>query len=264
MSRIPDIDYLVAALILTYKIKRPYEFKSEMRQGYTCPACHRKFGLSMIQCPKRRKYLRNSAQPKRHYDSLTCIRKSLLIREGYLRNDSTEVRAKAKFYRNTPLLSNAVQYILGLGKFSLQEVQLLSYGMLHDKVILRPFVNYYNYDVRNLRRIPFNTLVSNEKKRAVKIPHCDVTKESSLMFPNIRVSLFKTQMEVKDFVCNRLKLLKQYFRTPEDMIYMPSFNNSETKRKISDNLTSGMQRYLDTIECTTSPTKKRRIGLLSD
>lgn len=263
MKRYPDIDNIVAAYIQASKtiLPRLYPFELEQNGDYICPTCNRKFGMYTTRDVAKKDYRRISPQGMRHYKRGTCISRSRLVNGGYLRNDITEKRKLSQFFTQKPLLSNAVKYLLGIDKY--KPIQLL----VRNHVNLKPIVTYYKPKF-NKKRVPMNTISSDENCRAISIKHFGIQVSGHLIFDRELLTTEPINQDmVMDYVESRLSLMAK-IRLQSDMAFMPDIMNSETKRldRSMNELTPGMKHYREVAGITEEhlPLSKRRIGLLSD
>tara|TARA_B110000908_G_scaffold53834_1_gene65610 strand:+ start:4303 stop:5112 length:810 start_codon:yes stop_codon:yes gene_type:complete len=266
-KRVPELSSIIDSIILTNDIELPREFpyKTETKRPYRCPACHCVFNTYKINDNRNRSYIRQSAQAMRHYKRLTCINRFKLVNKGYIRNDMLEKRAsKYQAYRNKPTLSNATQYLLGLGKYRPVGLQLLTYGLLKRKLLLKPNKTSYEVITKRNIRVYMNHLVSDENTRAVSIPEVSIDVIGKVIKIDTMVPAFKSRRDIEVFVNDRLKLMATYFRPLEKMIYMPSIWNSETLRPKQKELTDDMRDYLNVLDPSIIPIiDQEYVGLLS-
>lgn len=249
MKRYPDFEKIEAAYITASKVPLPrgYPFIVDKDNTYTCPDCGRQFSNYHISDSTNRIYDRRSAQARRHYNRDSCVAKHILIKEGYLR-ESPNMK---------PYLSNAVMYLLGLGKYQPTPIQIMRWKKIPIKFIL----HYHTMNL-NTKRLAISNFQSDSSKRDIPIymfeyqeSYCDILLPS----PKIRSS-------VRVYIEYRLQLMAD-IRLLEQMIYMPNIKRSEMLRpsEIDKPLTKGMKRYRDILDITEEHLpKKQRIGLLSE
>jgi hypothetical protein len=264
-KRVPELSSIIDAFILTNKIEllREYPFACKSKKDYQCPICQKIFKVYQINDSRKRRYIRHSSQARRHYKRATCINRFKLVNKGYLRNDRSEKRgSKYQPFQGKPTLTNAVQYLLGLGRYQTNSLQLITYGLMNNTITLKPTYEFYNPDL--CTRIHMNHLVSDENTRAISIPNLTVDVNGNIQEVNMDMPKFEQRKDIEDFVINRLKIMATYFRAAEFMRYMPSIWNSETLRPVQKELNVDMLNYLNIIDPngTTTP-DTRQIGLLT-
>lgn len=266
--RIPDFDYLVASLAYTNekRIRRTYSYNPGNCQTYICPTCKRSFDCydTSTNAKSRRQYSRLSPQAKRHYERPCCIPRFTLIKEGYLRNDPKEIR-KGYFHKAKPLLSDSVQYILGLGKFNLSFIQLLISLLTTGKIKLQPSPFDVNINIKPYKKVDMGSLLGNDKS-SILLNSIEVISSDPELMKNIEniitKPVFDNIEEIQNFVSQRLQVMTRYIRTKNQMRHMPSFRGSELKRS-PQKITDGMMKYLEEIDSRSIMIPTPHIGLLS-
>ena len=268
--RLIDIQYLEAALVITNKdtIERNFPFIVNKDKSYNCPSCG-KFFEPVFQYSRFSDDLTLKTNPhaKKHYMRINCLSRSDLLKHGYIRNDE-EDKVKGKFNKKKPLLSPAVLKVLHLYPYNISICQEVAIKVLRKEATLDvDFTQTYQpRNLHELKRIRQCSLVTPIIQRKIDIPNVKVElSENNVqsIYSQDRPN-FTSLDHIKVFVRNAIALDRSY-SWKELMLYMPCIRASEIKRKRNDDLTSGMEEYLEYINYDYNSTpKRRRVGLLSD
>lgn len=250
-KRIPELNYIIESIItVNTDIKRDFEYDNNSGDVYECPICSNKFVSKTIDDTLGRNYIRKSSQARRHYNRRACISRSTLVSKGYLRNDLEEIKQKKRYktLKNTPHLSDAIQYLLGLGRFKLKPIQYIVNSLIKGDINLRISYKPSIPLIEKKVRVCMSQLLDPARKRKVPILLLPLSTNKELYMNSLNVPELKTREDVEYFVKDRLSLMSKYFLLKHQIRYFPSFYNSETQRTPDTKLNAEKGKYLQIVD----------------
>ena len=176
------------------------------------------------------------------------------------------IKGRRSFAR--PLLTPAIKYILGIDEYKIHPNQIITVALTRNAAKLYPLNNPFKFNPQRYKRIAMSLLSSPIARRDIPIPQVksEITRQ---IVPDLDYDIktqptFKTIDEVKPFIKGRIKFLINYsLRTKKELLFVPSFRDSEARRKNSDKITDGMKEWIELIDEVEPFPKRRKVGLLS-